>query len=76
MTRLPRISTADAAVERIDTGDHAEVVYDLNFEQHVIRVQNKVWAEEPRFVAFVGHEPEREIRDLITALETLLRVTS
>lgn len=73
-SRTITVSTADAAVERIDTGDRAEVVYDHNFEQQVIRIHNTIWAEEPRYLAFVGHEPKREIHDLIAALEQLLRV--
>lgn len=77
MSRPPRVNTADAlTVERIDSADHAEVVYDRNFELHVIRVQNRAWAEEPRYLAFVGAEPRREIRDLIAALERLLEVVT
>lgn len=67
-----KVNTADSVAERIDTGDAFEVVYDSNFEQPVIEIKNTVWVEEPRYIAFVGPEPKRQIRDLIAALEALL----
>lgn len=71
---MRKVDASDSPTERIDTGDTAEVVYDRNFELPVIQIQNTVWVEGPRYLAFTGTEPSREIHGMIAALEDLLKV--
>lgn len=70
---MKRIHSDGAAREQIDNGDHVEVVFDRYIELPVIQIQNTVWVEEPRYLAFTGTEPQRQIRELIGALEDLLK---
>ena len=70
------IDINDSPVERIDTGDRAEVVFDRWFEIPVVRIQNEVWVEGPRYLAFTGAESVREIDDLIEALQELRKAVS
>ena len=72
MRRINAMADSDAAIH-VGTADRPEVVYDVYYEVPVIELRNTVWVEAPKYLAFTGTEPAREIDELIEALTTLRR---